>query len=195
MDIHNHILTVISIIIGLSITRILVGFAGLVEHPNRMKPYTIQVIWGVALMIHVLRFWWWEYQVEDIVNRAHLLGAYFFISVYACLLFFLCTLLFPEDPGDYGSLLEYFISVRRGFFAVLIGVIIIGIPDSAIKSEALMRQYHSPQIWLYIGFVVVGSLIAMKVRSTRYHYLFAWAVLLSEIVWTWIGYFRTGGLW
>ena len=195
MDIHNHILTVISIIIGLSITRILVGFANFVEHPHRMKPYTVQVIWGIAMMIHVLRFWWWEYQVDEIVSRAQILGAYFFISIYACLLFFLCTLLFPEDPGEYESYLEYFISVRRGFFAVLIAVIIIGIPDSAIKSAALMRQYHSPLIWLYIGFVGVGSLIAMKVRSTRYHYLFASAVLASEIMWTWVGYFRAAGLW
>lgn len=195
MDIHAHILTLISIIVGLSITRILVGFADFVQHPKRMKPYTVQVIWGIALMIHVLRFWWWEYQVGEIVSRAHILGAYFFISIYAGLLFFLCTLLFPDDPSEYTSYLEYFISVRRGFFAVLIGVIIVGIPDSAIKGEALMRQYHSPQIWLYVGFVVIGSLIAMNVRSTRYHYFFASAALTSEVIWTWVGYLRTGGLY
>lgn len=195
MDIHNHILTVISIILGLSITRILVGFGDFVQHPDRRKPYTVQVIWGIALMIHVLRFWWWEYQVDEVVSRAHILGAYFFISLYACLLFFLSTLLFPDEPDEYGSYLEYFISVRRGFFTVLIGVILVGIPDSAIKGAALMRQYHSPQIWLYICFIVVGSLIAMKVRSARYHYLFASAALLSEILWTWVAYFRAGGLW
>lgn len=194
MDIHNHILTVISIIVGLSITRILVGFAEFVQHPDRMKPYVIQIIWGVALMIHVLRFWWWEYQVDGIESRPHILGAYFFISLYSCLLFFLCTLLFPDDPSEYESYLEYFISVRRGFFAVLIGVIVVGIPDSAIKSVALMQQYHRPQIWVYIAFIGVGSLIAMKVRDARYHYLFGSAALFSEVLWTWIGYFRSGGL-
>lgn len=192
MNIYNHILTVISIIVGLAITRILVGFADFVQHPDRLKPYTVQVIWGIALMIHVLRFWWWEYQVDDIGSRAHILAAYFFIATYACLLFFLCTLLFPDDPGQYGSYLEYFISVRRGFFAVLIGVLIVGIPDSAIKGEALMRQYHSPQIWLYIGVIGIGSIIAMRVRSARYHYWFASTALLSEILWTWLGYFRAG---
>lgn len=195
MDIHEHILTVISIILGLSITRILVGFADFVEHPQHMKPYTVQVIWGIALMIHVLRFWWWEYQVVDIADRAQILGAYLFISIYACLLFFLCTLLFPNEPRDYRSFLEYFISVRRGFFAVLIGVILVGIPDSAIKGEALMAQYRHPQIWLYIGFMVIGALIGMKVRSARYHYGFASTALLSEIMWTWVGYFRARGLW
>lgn len=50
MDFFNHIKTVISIILGLSIGCLLNGTVKFVQHPGRTKPYWVHLLW-VHLLI------------------------------------------------------------------------------------------------------------------------------------------------
>lgn len=48
------------------------------------------------------------------------LGLYLYVTIYAVILYFICSLLFPSDMGDYTGYRDYFLSRRRWFFGLLL---------------------------------------------------------------------------
>ena len=56
MDIFAHIKSVIGIILGLSIAKLLQGTVKLIQHPGRTKPYWIHLAWALYIFLyHPLR--------------------------------------------------------------------------------------------------------------------------------------------
>ena len=68
METFAHIKTVIGIILGLSITHSLKGAITIIEHPTKIKPYWVQLIWGFNLFLTTIYFWWFEVHLAEVVN-------------------------------------------------------------------------------------------------------------------------------
>ena len=115
MDEFLHIRVLFSILLGLGVSWLLVGVACIVQHPKNYKVYWIHLLWALFLFLYLIHFWWWEFRL--IAVKQWTFPLYFFIALYAVLLFILCALLFPEQMTDYAVSRITSIRAEAGFFA------------------------------------------------------------------------------
>jgi cell division protein FtsW (lipid II flippase) len=104
MDEFLHIRVLFSILLGLGVSWSLTGVAkifgtdSIVQHPKDYKVYWVHLVWALFLFLYPIHFWWWEFRL--IAVKQWTFPLYFFIALYAVLLFILCALLFPEQMTD-----------------------------------------------------------------------------------------------
>lgn len=175
-----HIRVLLGIILGLAITTLLKGMARFVQHPGRERIYWVHLGWAVSMFILLTHFWWWEFRLIHV--HAWTITAYAFLIFYVVVLFLLCTLLFPDDIGDYSGWQDYFQSRRKWFFGIMALSYLIDFIDTAIKGS-LYFQSRGPEYPLRnLGFVLM-CLIAMRTRSEWFHRAFVVAGILYELSW------------
>lgn len=56
-DLYLHIRVIISIVLGIAITRILAGLAKFVQHPGKLKVYPVHLLWAMIVLIGWIREW------------------------------------------------------------------------------------------------------------------------------------------
>ncbi|HEX8797746.1 MAG TPA: hypothetical protein VF772_03995 [Terriglobales bacterium] len=98
MDLYSHIKVLFSILLGLGVSHILRGLARIVQHPKQYRVYWVHLVWSLFLFLYLIHFWWWEFRLRQV---AWTFPVYFFIALYATLIYVLCTLLFPDEMSDY----------------------------------------------------------------------------------------------
>jgi hypothetical protein len=177
--IYIHVRTIISIIVGLSLGRLLTGLARFVQHPNLQKIYPVHLVWTIFMMVNVVYFWWWEFHLSGVGWTFPL---YCFVALYASTFFFLCTLLFPDTMHEYAGFRDYFMSRRKWFFGILIATFLLDIVDTAIKGPAYLHAL-GPEYWLRIGFYVIASAVAIRVENQRFQLVYAILALVYEVAW------------
>ncbi len=139
MDFFNHIKTVISIILGLSIGSLLNGTVKFIQHPGRTKPYWIHLLWVLYLFIQMIHFWWWEYNLRDV--RVWTFTEYILVITYILMYFTLCQLLYPSDVRDYSeSYKNYFFSRKKWIFVGLIIIYAADILDTLLKGQVYLEN-------------------------------------------------------
>ena len=180
-EFFQHLMVVISIVVGLSLTHLLRGLAGLVQHPGREKVYWIHLGWVFALLLQVLHFWWWEFQLNKVAEWHFQM--FFLVTSYAILYFFLCALLFPNDLKDYSGYQDYFYSRRKWFFAFFILTLIVDVFDTHLKGSAYFL-YFGWEYWLRLGVTIALCGIAIGTKNERFHGAFVIANLLYQLSWT-----------
>ena len=97
MEMYLHIRVLFTILLGLGVSRLLSGLAQIVQHPKAYKEYWVHLLWVLFLFLFLIHFWWWEYRLQGIQQWTFPL--YFFIAMYAVMMFLLCVLLFPRADG------------------------------------------------------------------------------------------------
>src|SRR5258708_7752537 len=90
MDAFSHIKSVIAIILGLSIAKLLQGAVKFIQHPGRTRPYWVHLLWALYIFILLVHFWWWEYGLRALSQW--LFQEYLFIIIFITLYFVLCAL-------------------------------------------------------------------------------------------------------
>lgn len=169
MDFFNHIKTVISIILSLSIGCLLNGTVKFVQHPGRTKPYWVHLLWVLYMFILMVHFWWWEYNLREV--RLWTFTEYIFVIMYIILYFTLCQLLYPADVKDYDdNYRNYFFSRKKWFFLLLTVIFFIDIFDTLIKGpdylEKLMPVYAIRMV-SHMSLLVIFAFLKTK-RSGVY---------------------------
>src|SRR5262245_66541240 len=94
LDLYLHVRVLIALILGLSVTRLVSGIAGLVQHPGRYPIWPVHLAWVAWALLNVVTFWWFEFRLNQIQHWTY--GLYFFVCVYASMYYFLSVLLFPQ---------------------------------------------------------------------------------------------------
>ena len=78
-DLYVHVRVLIGIILELSITRLIGGIAGFIQHPHRNNASSIHLGWVAWTLLNVVTFWWWEFRLSLIPHWSF--GLYFFVCV------------------------------------------------------------------------------------------------------------------
>lgn len=94
MEAYLHVRVLFTILLGLGVSRLLSGVAQIVQHPKAYKVYWVHLLWALFLFLYLIHFWWWEYRLQTIQQWTFSL--YFFIAMYAVVMFLLCVLSFPS---------------------------------------------------------------------------------------------------
>jgi hypothetical protein len=169
-DLLVHVRTVISIILGLSIARLLNGVAGLVQHPKKEHLWWPHLCWAAYMLISITAFWWWEFQLNQL--RTLTFETYIFLIAYTAMLFLLCSLIFPTEISEYEGYRDYFLSRRAWFFGLLAVTLLMDIVDTWLKGAqrfaTLGAEYPAR-----IAVMTALCLAACFIRNARFHAVFA----------------------
>lgn len=180
METFAHIKTLITIVLGLSITHLLRCTAKFVQHPGRERPYILHLFWVVYLFLLLIHFWWWEYRLTTVTNWSF--AMYFFIILFAVTFYTLCVLLYPEDIKDYNGYKEYFFSRKKWFFSVLAISFILDIGDTLLKGKEYLQSLHIEYPIRNISHIVL-CLLAIRVNNRKFHMVLVMLFILYELSW------------
>ncbi|WP_185984993.1 hypothetical protein [Aureimonas mangrovi] len=164
MDAYGHLRVLISLIIGLAITRLLSGLSRRLQEPVQTDWMHAQVVWSVVVLLNAVHFWWWEFSLRFITDWNFWL--YVFILSYASLFFLMSTLLFPDNVQERAESEAFFIRRRQVFFSIFAASFAFDLVDTLIKG---VQHFQSLGVW-YVARLAGGAtiaLIAMRVRSSR----------------------------
>ncbi|KRA83117.1 hypothetical protein [Altererythrobacter sp. Root672] len=179
IEFYLHIRVLISLVLGLGLTRLLTGISKLIQHPDRQKIYPTHLIWVAILILTIMNFWWWEFAL---IRLNWNFALFAFVLLYAFLFFLLASLLFPEDMTDYSGFEDYFLSRRRWFFGLLGLTLVADFIDTAVKGgpylEALGIEYM-----VRIPVAIILCVTAAVIENRRFQLAFALLYLAYTISW------------
>ncbi|WP_274424101.1 hypothetical protein [Chelativorans sp. YIM 93263] len=175
-----HIRTILAVVMGLSLTRLLTGFARIVQHPSRKRIYLVHLGWGAFLFLTVIHFWWFEFRLTHVERWTFVF--YFFLICYAALLFFICSILFPDHMDEYAGFRDYFHSRQKWFYGLLASIFVVDVVDTLWKGTgyfiALGAQYSIRQALMF-----ALAIIAMFVKNKSFHIIFVSGSLIAQVIW------------
>lgn len=120
-------------VVGLGITRLLAGYAGLIQHPARARLSPLHLLWGFSILVELVLFWWWEFELYGVT--AWSFGLFAFLIGYAVTLYLLAALIFPDKIDEYDGYEDFFLKRRAWFFAILGSTFVLDVVDTLIKGE------------------------------------------------------------
>jgi hypothetical protein len=179
VDIYLHVKVLLSMILGLAIAQLLRGVSRIVQHPGKFPVYWVHLIWTLFLFLYLVHFWWWEFALERISQWTFPL--YFFLAIYATLLYLICSLFFPDEIDEYEGFRNYFYYRRKWLFAFMIIVFSLDFVDTAIKGPAYRAQFGTMANVRDIIFIAL-CLLAMKIGNRSFQAIFACLAVLLEIL-------------
>ncbi|HTG51653.1 MAG TPA: hypothetical protein VMA33_02240 [Candidatus Tectomicrobia bacterium] len=184
-DQFQHVMVLISIIIGLGITNLLLGLSGAIERlTESTRPLRISwatIFWLAYLFFLMVLFWWWEFRLLELLKQWSLWN-YFLVICFAVVLFLQVALLIPRDWDNVDDMNEYFLAKRRWFYSVFALSLIIDLIDSYVKGGLAYIKGAGILSW---GFNLAGLLAAIVgFRSTRIrtHSTMATLFLVWEVI-------------
>lgn len=173
MGVFEYIGVLVSVIMGLGITHLATGATKLIQHRDQVKFYLPHTLWTVNVLVFILLIWWgmfwWSAHEEWYAYE------YLFITLYAIVLFFLSSMLYPWDMDKDIDVREYFYRNRLWFFGALLLAWCLDIPETLLKSYADLRPVPQ-EYFLFVGLQVAMAVIGL---STRRHFVH----LLLPILW------------
>jgi hypothetical protein len=178
-DLLVHARTMISIIMGLSLARLLNGVAGLIQHPKKEHLWWPHLCWVLYMMVSITAFWWWQFQLHEL--RSLTFETYIFLISEAAMIFLLCSVIFPTEISEYDGYGDYFMSRRAWFFGLLIISLLMDILDTLLKGVPHFLSL-SPEYPIRIALMIGLCLAGCFIRNLRFHTLFAGGALIYFVV-------------
>lgn len=160
---YQHVVVVMSIVIGLSVAQLLKGAAQLYRNRTRVRTYWLHSAWTALIVVFTFLLWWlfWNYRGVADWNFFHFVT---YLSP-AVVFYFLVTITIPEASEAVDDMKKYYFSNRTGFFgtfalygavAAITAIVVRGLP--LLDPSNLFRLA-----------MVVLLLIAMRSASERVH--------------------------
>lgn len=160
---YQHVVVVMSIVVGLSVTQLLRGVAQLYRNRRRVRTHWLHSAWIAVIVIFSFLLWWtfWSYRG---IAEWNFLSFVVYLSP-AVVFYFLVAIAIPDPSDSVDDMKKYYFSNRTGFFgafalygavAALTAVVVRGLP--VLDPSNLFRL------------AMVGLLlIAMRSASERVH--------------------------
>ena len=179
-ELFPHVRIVMGMVIGLGITRLLTGFAGLIQHPGHYRASLLHLMWAGSILLELVLFWWWEFALSRVVHWSF--GVFLFLIAYAVILYLLAALLFPDNIGEYGSYEEFFLQRLYWFFGLFALTFLFDVVDTLIKGLDYWNRFAADyliQVPLGLAICLVGCLtrrrgVQLGLASLHLAYQFYW---------------------
>jgi hypothetical protein len=179
-DLFFHVRIVMGMVVGLGITRLLMGVAGLIQHPARAKISAIHLLWVLSVLVELVLFWWWEFALYDLTSWSF--GVFAFLIIYAISLFLMAAVLFPDTISDYAGWEDFFLKRRHWFFALFAATFLLDVVDTIIKGEPYFDTLGLEYL-VQVPIGLVAAAIAVWTANKRYHLGFVIVHLIYQAWW------------
>ncbi len=182
MSTFEFVTVLMSIIVGLGITRVLSGLSALIELRDSVTFDWLTLMWSLNIFSFHVIFWW------VVVNNWRSLEEWTFLRfgplvLYSVFLYFCAALVLPARPQKGLDLKTRFEAIRRPFFILLLLVLISELLDSGQKG----MDYVFSELGLLYLVIIGGSLAftvaAIWVSDRRFQAL--WAIVFFVTYWSW----------
>jgi hypothetical protein len=178
MSQFEYIIVLISIVSGLGIVHLLRGIASFLTERDRLKPYWLHLLWTWNVFQFLVFFWWFVWRWSQVAEWQLLL--FFFILVYATMLYLLCAVLYP--PVSSSSKVDFrdvYYENRAVFFLLWVTTMLVDIVDTRWKIS--IGREPIGVVHQLIWILTIGcSLIAAKVRHPAFHA--AWGLVFLGLM-------------
>ncbi len=170
MTLFEYLSVFLSVIMGLGVTHILVGFSKTIHYRKTLKLNWVHTLWAINILIYILIIWWgmfwWSKQIDWSFFE------FLLLLLYAITLFLAASLLFPWDmPGDF-DFKVHFEETRTWFFSVFFFAWCLDVPETVLKAEEGVRSL--PQAyWVLIVIQMSLAALAIFCSNMLYHKFFA----------------------
>jgi len=164
MDAFSYLSVLLSVILGLAIQQVLLGYRGLALSRNRVSWYAPPLIWSGLVLLLVVQHWWSSF---GLASRAEWsFAAFATVLVQTALLYMMAGLVLPDVPrGEPIDLKAHYYRERPIFFGAGVAAILW----NGVREYML---YGTPPRGLDLGFnalFLMLSLTAMLARRRRLH--------------------------
>ncbi len=171
MDAFTYITVLLSIIIGLAITQVLLGFRGLILTRAKVKLYTPTLIWAVIALLVPIQAWWADFKLREQPNWTFF--ALLVILLQAISIYMTAALVLPDIIGeDFVDLRKHFFAHRSWFFGAQFG----SVAFSLLKTLTLYGHLPSRIDTAFEFTFCAAAIAAIVTRSEWFHKLLAPAI-------------------
>jgi len=171
MEAFEYLSVLISIVLGLGITQLLLGFSRWLEQRNSFKAYGPAIAWsGFLLLVH-LQTWWSMFGLRGYAEWNFL--QFSIVLLQPILLFLLAVLVFPGPSAPHRDLRRNFLDQRRWFFGLLIALLVVSLLKDLIRGGSLPSPLN---IGFHLAFLVMAGWGSVGTQE-RVHRILAYTTL------------------
>ena len=190
-DAFNYVAVLVSIIVGLTATRVMSGLGEVIQAANRPRIYWVHVLWHVTLLYNVMVGWWLLYRWRVTTDWTFFL--FMWIMIAPILTYLAAAVLIPGELETTGSpdWRDYYYKNRRGFFFAFAAIAPLDIIDTLLKG----REHFVAQGVFYLPFIAfwtIALFAAGITRNERYHKICAIAFPGGQVVYMAINLLHLG---
>lgn len=179
MDAFSYLSVLTSIILGLGIQQVLLGYRALILSRRRVKFYAPPLIWSVLLLFMVAQHWWASFGLANHQNWSF--ASFATVLVMTALIYMMTAIVLPDIPADQEiDLRGHYFREAPAFFGL--GVAIVG--WSLLREYMLVGRLPELTNLLFHSAFAAMALLAMLIRRPRVHEMLA--VLMSLLFATYI---------
>lgn len=193
MGIFEYLGVLISVIMGLGITHLATGATKLIQQRDEVRPYLPHALWTINILVFILLIWWGMFWWSG--HETWYAYEYLFITLYAIVLFFLASMLYPWDMGKDIDIRVFFFKNRLWFFGTLGLAWCIDIPETLVKASADLRPVPQ-EYFLFIGLQLAIAATGLITRKHIVHLLLpmCWfALTVYYVLMSTLGRIASGG--
>ncbi len=164
MDSFSYLSVLLSIVLGLAIAQVLLGFRGIILTRAKVKPYAPTLICaGLALLI-AIQAWWASFAMRTRTHWTFL--AFFIITLQAISIYMVAALVLPDVPRDAAvDLREHYFAHKRWFYGALLAATVF----SAAKELALSGHLPDRINGVFHLLFGLAAITAAIVRREWFH--------------------------
>jgi hypothetical protein len=170
MSVFEYLGVLLSVIMGLGVTHILVGLSKTIHHRKTSTLFWVHSLWAINVLIYIVIIWWGMFWWSGLQEWSFF--QFLLLVLYAIVLFFAASLLFPWDLPDDFNFEAHFFDTRPWFFSVLAVAWCIDIPETVLKSTGGLRDLPEAYVALVIANLAL-FILAMFWSNQTYHKAFA----------------------
>jgi hypothetical protein len=173
MESFDYLSVLLSIILGLAITQVLLGFRALILTRVKVKLYLPTVIWaGLALLI-AIQAWWASFGLHTRANWTF--WGFIVIVLQAISVYMATAVVLPDITGDtVVDLRDHYFAHRSWFFSFMLASVVF----SAAKEFALNGHLLSRLNGEFHVIFGLAAIVAAITRREWFHSLLAPAFAL-----------------
>jgi hypothetical protein len=169
----DYLSVLLSVIIGLAITQVLLGFRRLILTRMKVKLYLPTVIWAGLTLLIAIQAWWANFGLRTRGNWTFL--AFIVIVLQAISVYMATAVVLPDIAGDsIVDLRDHYFAHRSWFFGFMLGSAVF----SAAKEFALKGYLPTGLNGEFHVIFVLAAIVAAITRREWVHKLLTLAFAL-----------------
>jgi hypothetical protein len=139
MDSFTYISVLLSIVLGLAITQVLLGFRALILTRAKVKLYNPTLIWAAIALLIPIQAWWADFSMRRQSNWTFL--ALLMILLHAISIYMFAALVLPDISGEnIADLKQHFFAHRSWLFGAALATSVFSL------SKTLTLYGHLPNV-------------------------------------------------
>lgn len=164
MDAFSYLSVLLSIILGLAITQILMGYRGLLLARGRVRTYAPTLTWSGLLLLISAQNWWASFGLS--YHRDWTFLQFSAVLLQTVLLYMMAALVLPDIPASEPvDLRAHYFRERRPFYGAFVLMLLVSISKDWIVGGHLPL----PENLAFHGVFLTVSLLAFFIKTPRFH--------------------------